>query len=167
VVSLDAISLARVGMVYPSLAEKIEQMAEMLDGEGIVFRVTQAMRSWSEQDALYAQGRTTPGGIVTNCRGGYSYHNFGLAADCVPALPDPGPYQPDWNSDHPTWKRMEAVGQSLGLDSGATWRTFPDAPHFQLTGRFPEGAPSDEVRQLFKDGGMQAVWNEITNGGSQ
>jgi hypothetical protein len=55
---------------------------------------------------------------------------------------------------------MEALGQSLGLEVGAYWRSFPDAPHFQLTGRFPVGAPSDEVRQLFKDGGMQAVWDE-------
>ena len=159
--ALDSISTARLSLVFPILAGKIINMSDMLAGEGIVFRVTQAMRSWSEQDALYAQGRTAPGNIVTNCPGGYSYHNFGLAVDCVPALGNGDIYVPDWNADHPSWKRMEAVGQSLGLDSGATWRSFPDAPHFQLTGRFPEGAPSDEVRQLFKDGGMQAVWAEV------
>lgn len=161
---LDPISEARLQDVMPVLADKVRQMAMMLEGEGIRIRVTQALRSWSQQDALYAQGRTAPGSIVTNCRGGHSYHNFGLAVDCVPALPQQSAdeaYVPDWNAQHPSWKRMEEIGESLDLDSGAEWRTFPDAPHFQLTGRFPEGAPNDEVRQLFTDGGMQAVWNNL------
>lgn len=157
---MDSVSEARLQEVAPLLSQKIHTLSTMLEQEGIDIRVVQALRSWSEQDALYAQGRTAPGNIVTNCRGGHSYHNFGMAVDCVPDDPSHPGYQPDWNAAHPTWKRMETVGQSLGLDSGATWRTFPDAPHFQLTGRFPEGAPDDEVRQLFKDGGMQAIWAE-------
>lgn len=156
---MDSISIARLQNVAPSLAAKVEQMADMLESEGIRFRVTQALRSWSQQDALYAQGRTAPGSVVTNAPGGYSWHNFGMAVDCVPSLGGEA-YSPDWNENHPAWKRMEAVGQSVGLVSGATWRTFPDAPHFQLTGRFPESAPTDEVRQLFRDGGMQEVWKE-------
>lgn len=160
---MDAISIARLQLVWPTLSSKIEQMATMLEGEGISIRVTQGLRSWSEQDALYAQGRTTPGSVVTNCPGGHSYHNFGLAVDCVPSQFGPGQsYNPDWNINHSSWGRMESVGQSLGLISGSTWRSFPDAPHFQITGRFPEGAPDDEVRQLFRDGGMQAIWQEVT-----
>ena len=160
--SLDVISQTRLQDVMPALAAKITQMATMLEQEGITFRVVQALRSWQQQDVLYAQGRTAPGNIVTNCPGGMSYHNFGLAVDCVPSVNGSDmAYAPDWNAAHPAWKRMEAVGQSLGLDSGATGRSFPDAPHFQITGRFPEGAPDDEVRQLFKDGGCRAVWAEL------
>lgn len=157
---MDAISESRLASVYPELADKIRTMADQLEAEGTVIRVTQALRSWNEQEALYAQGRTAPGNIVTNCRGGFSYHNFGLAVDCVPSLPGDS-YTPDWNANHPTWKRMEEIGQSLALTVGANWRTFPDAPHFQENGRFPVGEPDDELRQLFKDGGMQAVWNSL------
>lgn len=157
---MDAISTARLQEVSPVLAAKITTLVTMLETEGIEVRVVQALRSWSQQDALYAQGRTAPGSIVTNCPGGHSYHNFGLAVDLTPSQFGPDqPYSPDWNSQHPSWKTMESKGQSLGLDSGSTWRSFPDAPHFQLTGRFPEGAPTDEVRQIFKDSGMQAVWD--------
>lgn len=160
---MDAISEARLQQVFPTLADKIRKLHDMLEQEGIEIRVVQALRSWQQQDALYAQGRTTPGNKVTNCPGGHSYHNFGLAVDCVPSERGPEfPYNPDWHANHPQWKRMETIGVSLGLDSGAGWRSFPDAPHFQLTGRFPEGAPTDEVRQLFKDGGMTAVWDEVT-----
>jgi peptidoglycan L-alanyl-D-glutamate endopeptidase CwlK len=51
-----------------------------------LIRVVQGLRSWTEQDALYAMGRTAPGKIVTNVKGGYSYHNYGMAVDCVPSI---------------------------------------------------------------------------------
>ena len=158
---LDSISVARLQSVCPVLADKITQMSVMLEQESIVIRVVQGLRTWPEQDALYAQGRTTPGKIVTNVKGGQSWHNMGLAVDCVPSAAIAGSaYVPDWNSEHPSWRRMIAVGQSLGLESGSSWRTFPDQPHFQLQGRFPIGAPNDEVREIFRNVGMTGVWVE-------
>ena len=156
---MDDVSEQRLSEILPGLAARVRQMAETLAGEGTVIRVVQGLRSWTKQNDLYAQGRTAPGSIVTNCPGGYSYHNFGMAVDCVPSLNGvDATYSPDWNSWHPTWQRMIAIGTGLGLDSGATWRSFKDYPHFQMTGRFPEDAPSDELRQIFKDAGMTSVW---------
>ncbi|SVE43245.1 uncharacterized protein METZ01_LOCUS496099, partial [marine metagenome] len=43
--------------------------------------VVHTLRTYAEQDDLYEQGRTEPGKIVTNARGGKSWHNFGLAID--------------------------------------------------------------------------------------
>jgi peptidoglycan L-alanyl-D-glutamate endopeptidase CwlK len=158
---MEHISEARLSLICPKLADKIRTLADMLAQEGILIRVVQGLRSWTEQDALYAMGRTAPGKIVTNVRGGGSYHNFGMAVDCVPSINGCElAYQPDWNRTHPAWSRMIDVGKSLGLTCGALWRTFPDAPHFQLEGRFPPGGPNDEVRQLFKDCGMEIVWQE-------
>jgi len=57
---------------------------------------------------------------------------------------------------------MEELGTQLGLTAGAYWRSFPDAPHFQLTGRFPVGAPNDELRGIFKDGGFEAVFAAVS-----
>jgi hypothetical protein len=116
--------------------------------------------------ALRARLLAAPGGkIVTNCPGGKSYHNFGLAVDCVPSAQDPSqPFAPDWNETHPTWKRMIEAAQSVGLNCGATWRTFKDFPHFQLTGPFPVGEPNDELRALFTQGGLPAVWAAVSGG---
>src|ERR1700675_1569521 len=159
---LDNISETRLGEIALQLAALVRQMAQQLEVEGIVIRVTQSLRPWSEQEALYAQGRTAPGPIVTNAQAGSSWHNFGLAVDVAPFVES----VPDWNMGHPVWGRIVSVGDSLGLVSGSEWRTFPDWPHFQYTGRFGV-TPSDEVRAIFKSGGLQAVWDSAFGNGNR
>ena len=141
-------------------------MHDMLLNEGITIIVAQGLRTVAEQQALWQKGRNPDGsyidpihhkGVVTNAQGGHSYHNYGLAADCDVENKDGSI---DWNASHPAWRRMEAVGISLGLTSGANWVRIVDAPHFQITGRFPEGAPNDEVRALAQDD-LQNLWDEI------
>jgi peptidoglycan LD-endopeptidase CwlK len=158
---LDPLSEARLAEVHPALAAKVRSMAEMLALENINIRVVQSLRSWAEQAALYAEGRDAEGNVVdkskvvTNAKAGTSWHNYGLAVDVAPFDGD----VPDWNSNHPAWKRIVAVGESVGLISGSNWRTFPDWPHFQLTGRYPE-SPDDAVRSVFQSSGIDAVWND-------
>jgi peptidoglycan L-alanyl-D-glutamate endopeptidase CwlK len=151
--NMNPISQSRLSLVHPELSRRIIQMSQMLDFD---FEVTQGLRTWTEQDALYAQGRTTSGPIVTNAAGGYSAHNFGYAVDLVPEDITPG--QPNWNVAHPAWQKMFAAGKSVGLAEGAEWRTFPDNPHFYLP-EFP-ATPTDEMRQTFTEAGMEAVWKE-------
>ncbi len=50
---------------------------------GYDLRVTSGFRTAEEQDAVYRQGRTEDGHIVTEVEGGRSLHNFGLAVDLV------------------------------------------------------------------------------------
>lgn len=171
---MDTISEARLSFVVPALAVKVRQMSVILADE-FTFRVTQGLRSWNEQAALYAQGRETLIQVnsmrkavhwapltefenirVTNAAPGYSWHNFGMAVDVVPDNIDIPGFQPDWNEAHPSWARLIVVGRSVGLVNGISWH---DEPHFQLTGCFPV-TPDDEVRQLYAQAGSQAVWEE-------
>lgn len=152
---MNPVSVAKLQDVHPKLRDLITQLDERLQLESIFLEVSEGLRSWARSDALYQQGRTTPGPIVTNAPAGHSWHNFGMAVDCMPELTEG---TVDWNPSHPQWKRMEEVGVSLGLVSGANWIRIVDAPHFQLTGSFPV-SPDDEVRQLFTDGGIEAVWD--------
>jgi peptidoglycan LD-endopeptidase CwlK len=151
---VDTVSELRLSQVYPGLADKVRAMAAQLEAEAIDIRVTQGLRTMAEQEALYAQGRTADGSIVTNARAGFTWHQFGLAIDVVPLSPQ----GVDWDTSHPVWARIVDIGTGLGLVSGAEWRTFPDWPHFQLTGRFPV-TPNDEARQLLATGGLSAVWS--------
>ncbi|MGL5346303.1 MAG: peptidoglycan-binding protein [Peptostreptococcaceae bacterium] len=86
-------------------------------------------RTIKEQDELYAKGRTTKGPKVTNARGGYSYHNYGLAFDAAPLVNG----KIDWNNES-LFKKMGQIGESVGLEWGGNWKSFKDTPHFQWTG---------------------------------
>lgn len=157
---MDNISEERLNLVNPVLAASIRKLALMLSAEKIEIRVVQGLRTWNQQLELWQKGRDTRGNVidrsqvVTDAPPGYSWHNFGLGVDSCPF--DNG--TPDWDLSHPVWKRMVQVGESLGLTSGSTFRSFPDWPHFQ-----PQEvslSPTDEDRQDFKDGGMEVLWKK-------
>ena len=93
---------------------------------GLTINIIGGLRSYAEQDALYAQGRTRPGDIVTRARGGYSNHNFGIAFDV--GLFERNQYL----GESPLYKAVGALGEELGLEWGGNWRSIVDQTHFQL-----------------------------------
>lgn len=96
---------------------------------GLDLIVTCTLRSLFEQAALYAQGRTSPGGIVTNAKPGQSAHNFGLAIDVVPVVDG----KLIWSADNPVWQEIGNFGQARGLQwLGVPGSPFREMPHFQL-----------------------------------
>lgn len=150
---MNAVSEARLKDVNPGLADKIRQLADALTQEHIEIRVTQGLRTWADQARLYAQGRTAPGPRVTDARPGESWHCFGLAVDVAP-FDHWG--KPDWDATHPAYRRIVALGTTLGLKSGIAWN---DVPHLQLTGRFG-ASPDGEVRQIYDAAGVEGIWKE-------
>lgn len=94
--------------------------------DGFEVRIISAYRSYEEQNALFAQGRTKPGPRVTNARGGQSNHNFGVAWD-IGIFAD-GKYLPN----SPLYKSIAPIGKKLGLEWGGDWTSFPDLPHYQV-----------------------------------
>ena len=93
----------------------------------IKLRVTSANRSYQEQNDLYAKGRTTSGNIVTNARGGESFHNFGLAIDVV-EIKDGAAI---WNNTR--WGEISNLAKSIGFEWGGDFNSFVDKPHFQYS----------------------------------
>jgi LysM repeat protein len=156
---IAAQSEQRLAKVLPALATRARAMVELLAHSGVEILITQGLRTWEEQDALYAKGRTeAPIGkqfIVTNAKGGQSYHNFGLAFDIV-VLDAIGKY--DWDSSHPGWATAANAGKSVGLEWGGDWKTFKDIPHYQYTG----GLTLAQCQEAYRNGGLPAVWAEIT-----
>jgi hypothetical protein len=148
----------RLGQVHPALAARVRKMIHLLAEAGTEIIVSQGLRTWEEQDALYAKGRTvSPIGkkyIVTKAKGGESFHNFGLAVDIVvlDAL-----RKADWDLRHPGWAAAGKAGQSVGLEWGGDWKGFRDVPHFQYTGDLG----LQECRALYQSGGLPAIWARI------
>ena len=107
---------------------------EMLSPEGVTVEVISGLRSWEQQAALYAQGRTRPGKIVTKARAGSSWHNYGLAMDL--GLFKAGKYldeaQPALAAK--LYAKLGSLASALGIEWAGTWTSFPEGPHFQWTG---------------------------------
>ncbi|MDR1993998.1 M15 family metallopeptidase [Azonexus sp.] len=110
---------------------------------GITIKVIGGTRSYAEQDALYAKGRSQPGPKVTNARGGYSNHNFGIAFDI-------GVFEGNrYLGDSPKYKAVGALGMDLGLEWGGNWKTLVDQPHYQLRPAWAAGMrESDMLAEL-------------------
>lgn len=80
----DLISVGRVNLLHPKIREEVKILIEQAEtklGQYAAIRIVQGFRTFPEQAALYAQGRTAPGSIVTNSKAGQSYHNYGTAID--------------------------------------------------------------------------------------
>src|SRR5699024_12147382 len=76
-------ALKRIGAVHPVIKQGAEEIIRRAYKQGIYVLFSDGYRSHAEQNALYAQGRTKPGNIVTNARRGQSLHNYGLALDML------------------------------------------------------------------------------------
>lgn len=113
----------------PEVAALAKKFVAEAKKEGIDLLVTCTYRDAEAQDALYAQGRSTKGKIVTNARGWQSWHQYRVAFDVVPIVAG----KPVW-SDKRLWDRVGALGESVGLEWGGRWKTLVDRPHFQFTG---------------------------------
>ena len=93
--------------------------------------VTEGYRSAAEQDALYAQGRTKPGAIVTYKRGGESRHNLVPAqALDVAFLLDNG--QVSWSAELLGRFAELLKAGSPAVRWGGDWPGFKDRPHFEV-----------------------------------
>lgn len=90
--------------------------------------ISSGTRTMKEQAALYAQGRTAPGQVVTKAQAGDSAHNFGLAFDFAFGN---SIGRPTWPEDGP-WAKVAAIGKQLGLEWGGDWTSFKDRPHLEV-----------------------------------
>ena len=142
------------GKMFATLQPPVRPMARMLVQEaaanGIDVRIISGHRSYDEQDALYAQGRARPGRKVTNARGGYSNHNFGIAFDV-------GVFSGSrYLGTSPKYKAVGVLGQEIGLEWGGNWTSLVDEAHFQLRPAWaralPERAMLAELRQRVEAG---------------
>lgn len=91
--------------------------------------VTSTYRDFESQNALYAQGRTKLGHIVTNAKAGQSYHNFGVALDFVPMIHG----KPNW-TDISHFKAIADIAKKHGFEWAGDWKTFKEYAHIQYTG---------------------------------
>jgi peptidoglycan LD-endopeptidase CwlK len=118
--------------LHPKVEAKARAFIEACHAQGIDLLVTSTYRDHASQDALYAQGRTVKGKIVTNAKGGQSFHNWRVAFDIVP-LRNGKPVWSTTGEDGKLWQRIGAIGEAHGLEWAGRWERMREMAHFQFT----------------------------------
>lgn len=149
----------RIIGIHPEVQAKTDMLIAQAADRGIEIVITSDFRSSEEQDRLFRQGRQDSGNIVTNARGGQSYHNYGLAIDF--ALRD-GKGGVVWDMEvdrnangRSDWMEVVELAKALGFDWGGDWDRFPDYPHLQIdfgytlrqlqNGKVPKGSQVEPI----------------------
>jgi len=169
---MDKLTLKRIETAHPLLRDELKcilaDISVVIVTNYAQFRFSHVLRTFKEQDDLYAIGRTKPGRKVTNASGGNSNHNYGLAVDIVQLLDKDrnGSFESaSWNLKHdadfdgiPDWDEVVDIFKRYGWSWGGLWRT-PDSPHFEKT----FGFTIQELKKLPTDREGYPIFNNSEN----
>lgn len=134
---MDTATKQKISSLHPSVREEVTRIIAQCDialtGKAKI-RISQGLRTFQEQDDLYAQGRTKPGKKVTNAKAGQSVHNYGFAVDIVLIIDGKiasWETTKDWDNDKVAdWYECVKIFALNGWEWGGNWKTFKDLPHF-------------------------------------
>lgn len=135
---MDKITQQRIAKLHPKVRAEVTQIInqchEALQGRAKI-RVTQGLRTFEEQELLYAKGRLTKEPKVTNAKAGQSIHNYGFAVDiCLIIDGKEASFDTkrDWDGDKiADWYECVKIFAKNGWDWGGNWLKFKDLPHFE------------------------------------
>jgi len=157
---VSALLLSRIDttLLYGPFLDKLTHVLDDALAQGAGYWAISGLRTYVQQEDLYAQGRTKPGNVVTNARGGQSPHNFGIAADLVrDGYMERAGIQPDYRPE--SYDMIGPLALKHGLVWGGTWR-FKDLPHVQWPG-FVTSEQLEPLRKAYEAGGLSAAWRYL------
>lgn len=140
--TLTETSLKMLKGVHPNL---VNFMTELIKISPWNFKITAGVRTAEEQNRLYQKGRSAPGAKVTNVDGYKLKSNHQIKFDGLGYATDigvivNGEYKGTWKDFH-YYQDIYNVAKEKGLLEkygiewgGNCWRTFKDAPHWQIKG---------------------------------
>lgn len=136
-------------LLSPYFRLRLENALREVHEAGYDLFVFEGWRSPSRQGYLYEQGRTRPGGVVTNAKPWQSWHQFSVACDLVYKIGNKWTWEGDFD-------KPSVIMKSHGFEwlggSG-------DKPHYQITG----GLSLREAKTITDMHGIQALWQLIEN----
>lgn len=133
------------GQLHPAFSRKIGELIDKAAAHGLELYVQEGYRSPEAQAKIPSAN--------TRAKPGFSFHNYGLAADIVFRNNTGGP---SWDEKH-DWKRLGELGRTIGLEWGGDWKSIKDRPHFQYSPHHGIG----EIRHFYQEGGLRRVWENI------
>lgn len=123
-------SVDKLNLLHPKIRQSaLDAYAEAIQATPVGCHpvIDQTLRTFAESDALYAQGRTAPGEIVTQAKAGQSYHNYSLALDFHLVING----KDSWGVDH-NWMKVVNIFKAHGFSWGGDFPgNFKDYPHLE------------------------------------
>lgn len=142
----DATTKPRVDALHPKVRDEVASTIDAIEANlpaNAKIRVVQGLRTKDEQDALYAQGRTKAGSIVTNAKFGQSFHCFGLAIDFAIMYDkdNNGSFETlSWDTNYDfdkdgvkDWQEVVQAFKAKGWVWGGDFKSIQDDPHLEKT----------------------------------
>jgi peptidoglycan L-alanyl-D-glutamate endopeptidase CwlK len=149
--AFDARTERNIISLIPAAQSKAREFMNAAAGQPLTYRILSGSRTYAEQDALYAIGRTVElhRKPVTKAKGGQSNHNFGIAWD-VGIFNGTDYYEGNTAQEDKAYDDLGAlvIAAVPDLEWGGQWKTFVDKPHYQLA----TGKSTGQVRSLFEAG---------------
>lgn len=125
--NLKPYSVKRLKLLEPRFKVAIEKLLKEAHAKGLNVQVASGFRSFDEQDALFEQGRSKPGPIVTNAKRGQSAHNYGRAVDLFFLVNE----KADWGIGKFKMLAQLAKDLELPLMWAGEWKSFKEFCHFE------------------------------------
>jgi peptidoglycan L-alanyl-D-glutamate endopeptidase CwlK len=142
-----------LSVLHPQVRDKAERLMELCRTNGLPILITETLRTKAEQDALYAQGRTAPGNIVTNAQYPRSAHCWGVAFDFCRNLRGR-----EFDNSDRFFDRVGELGKSVKLFWGGNFRSIKDLPHFEDTEFMVNNSTNTLVNQWGTPEKFMASW---------
>lgn len=122
------INSRNISDLHPTLERACYEFIRRMDDNGFSHvGISSTYRDNVYQEHLFSKGRTRPGNIVTNARGGQSVHNYRLAFDFFQNIRGK-----EWN-DNSFWNTGGNIWREMGGVWGGDWKHFVDRPHCEYT----------------------------------
>lgn len=116
-----------VNDLHPTVKRAAIELVRRMSEKGYSVGFSSTYRDIERQNAIYAQGRTKPGSIITKAKGGQSMHNYKLAFDIYKNIKGQ-----EW-ADSNFFKTAGQIWTEMGGQWGGNWTGFVDTPHFEFT----------------------------------
>ena len=143
--------------LHPTLWAVAERFKAECGARGLPLLITETWRTRAEQDALYAQGRTAPGRIVTNAPYPQSPHCWGVAFDFC--RNERGrEYDNADGFFNEAGRVINAMRAELGLFWGGDFKGFTDMPHAEMVRYMPDNSAAWLIKEFKTPEAFKQTW---------
>ena len=155
-----------IDKLHPELQVCVNKFLEECKNKGLDVCITETLRTQEEQEALYAQGRTKPGKIVTNCRGFQSSHCWGVAFDFCRHVKGK-----EYDNSDKFFDKVGEIAKTIfdnteyDLFWGGDFKTFVDKPHIEMKKYLPNNSTVWLIDHFGTPEEFMATWYDMKEEG--